>query len=178
MISVTGSAIARIISLTIVAVSCFDAVPVLAQGMARDLVRERVNRMLEQRASRGRLPEASPRGSAGQVEKYKIAGLEVAVWEPPERVSRVPLVLFSHGFHGRNTQSGGLASAMADAGYLVMAPNHQDAIGNGLKPPVVPFKQPALWSERTFKDRGIDICRLLEALHKDPVWSARIDWTR
>src|SRR5262249_45712827 len=23
-----------------------------------------------------------------------------------------------------------------------------------------------------------DICRLLEALHKDPVWSARIDWTR
>ncbi|MBA2588987.1 MAG: hypothetical protein H0U98_10220 [Alphaproteobacteria bacterium] len=38
----------------------------------------------------------------------------------------VPLILFSHGFGGCAQQSRTLTQALADAGYAVLAPNHQD----------------------------------------------------
>src|SRR5262245_6953359 len=71
--------------------------------------------------SRGR----STRVAAGDT--LQIAGLSVAVWRPPAPRGAVPLILFSHGFGGCATQSTFLTGALADAGYLIIAPNHADA---------------------------------------------------
>ncbi|MDR3615004.1 MAG: dienelactone hydrolase family protein [Candidatus Obscuribacterales bacterium] len=116
-----------------------------------------------------------------QQDFISIAGLKVAVWQPQALKQPAPLVIFSHGFHGRNTQSSFLMTAMAKAGYLVMAPDHDDA--NTLGKPAamrseVAFKQADCWSETTYKKRGQDIENLLAALHKDPNWSKRIDWPK
>jgi dienelactone hydrolase len=116
-----------------------------------------------------------------QQEFISIAGLKVAVWPPPAVKKPVPLIIFSHGFRGRNTQSRFLMMAMAKAGYLVMAPDHDDAntlSTPGAMPAEVSFKQPGAWSETTYKKRGQDIQNLLAALHKDKDWNERIDWSK
>jgi len=54
-------------------------------------------------------------------EEIEIAGLRVSVWQPSrEATVPVPLVIFSHGFHGTSTQSTFLMKALADNGYLVV----------------------------------------------------------
>jgi predicted dienelactone hydrolase len=110
-----------------------------------------------------------------------IAGLKVAVWRPPTVKQPMPLVIFSHGFKGRNTQSRFLMLALTKAGYLVMAPDHDDATALGIQgtePPEVPFHKATDWSETTYKKRGQDIQNLLTALHKDKDWNERIDWSK
>jgi alpha-beta hydrolase superfamily lysophospholipase len=65
-------------------------------------------------------------------ERLSIAGLDVMVWKPDETAPpALPIVVFSHGFHGCTTQSRFLMIALASAGYLVVASNHRDAICNG-----------------------------------------------
>lgn len=65
-------------------------------------------------------------------ERLSVAGLDVMVWQPEETPSAaLPIVVFSHGFHGCATQSCFLMTALASAGYLVVAPNHRDATCNG-----------------------------------------------
>lgn len=118
-----------------------------------------------------------------KVERADIAGLEVAIWRPEHNSSPAPLVVFSHGFHGINTQSAYLMKAMADAGYFVVAPNHADAsksglLGSGLSQPELSFAKPRDWSDSTYKQRGEDICKLIDALQKDPKWSAQIDFSK
>jgi predicted dienelactone hydrolase len=114
----------------------------------------------------------------------RIAGLAVTIWspDPPQRAA-LPVVIFSHGFHGCATQSRFLMRAFADAGYLVFAPNHRDATCDGgsarwLDRPAVPFARPDLWSASSFRDRADDIVHLLAALRADRDWSQRIDWRR
>jgi predicted dienelactone hydrolase len=91
-----------------------------------------------------------------------------------------PLILFSHGFHGCNTQSTFLMEALAKAGYLLMAPNHKDATCGGglLERPEQPFQNPGSWNQTTYKARGDDIVRLLDAVRHDKQWSELIDWSR
>lgn len=115
-----------------------------------------------------------------EAKKYKIAGLDVAVWQSPLAIGKCPLVIFSHGFHGFNGQSVFIMQALARTGYLVIAPNHKDAIGGGglLSKPEQSFRQPQLWNESTYKGRGDDIKRLIVALQADPQWNSRIDWTK
>jgi hypothetical protein len=61
-------------------------------------------------------------------ERLSIAGLDVMVWEPDETTpTALPVVVFSHDFHGCATQSRFLMTTLASAGYLVVAPNHRDA---------------------------------------------------
>lgn len=139
-----------------------------------------------------------------------IAGLKVAVWAPAKKVSPpasgdspsasslsspkssrlvpdngvtpspAPLVIFSHGFRGLNLQSIDIMRALARAGYLVMAPNHRDAIVSGefIGRPQQPFANADTWSEVTYKDRGEDIAALVSALKADSYWAPRIDWSR
>lgn len=118
--------------------------------------------------------------SASQTDflRLSIAGLKVAVWEPAQ--TPAPLVVFSHGFHGVNVQTLFLMHALKKHGYLVIAPNHQDAIGGGgtFARPEQPFAKVQDWSDRTFAQRGDDVKHLLAALHEDPSWSHKIDWTR
>jgi predicted dienelactone hydrolase len=142
--------------------------PTSAQNQSfRDRIRERMKE---------RMAKANT-GAPEQTEKYKIAGLDVAVWRPQTQ-EKAPLVIFSHGFGGVNTQSVFIMKAMAQAGYLVMAPNHKDArFGGGLKPEVS-FVKSGSWNDQTYADRRNDIVNLLQALHNDPAWDKQIDWSK
>ena len=63
---------------------------------------------------------------AHDVTHITVAGRDVAVWKPggPAPPSGYPVIVFSHGFMGCNTQSVFLTEALAASGYLVVAPNH------------------------------------------------------
>jgi len=155
--------------------------PLLAQGMLRD----RFQRHMETKDSEPAQDSADviPDTSDAQgVERCVIAGLKVAVWEPAHSTGPAPLVVFSHGFHGGCTQSKFIMEALSKAGYLVVAPDHKDAglgkSGGLFLRPEVPFTRVSAWSDKTYKTRADDIVNLMNALHKDPKWSARIDWNR
>ena len=61
-----------------------------------------------------------------------LAGMNVTVWsQEMDQTIKQPVIIFSHGFHGCATQSRFLMEAFASAGYLVFAPNHQDATCHG-----------------------------------------------
>jgi predicted dienelactone hydrolase len=66
-----------------------------------------------------------------QQENVSFAGHTGVVWLPDgmtETSQAYPLILFSHGWAGSATQSTYICAALADAGYIVIAPNHLDAI--------------------------------------------------
>ncbi len=111
-----------------------------------------------------------------------IGTLHVTVWRPTETGAH-PLVIFSHGFHGSSRQSTFLMKALADHGYLVIAPNHKDAFRFGkpnaaLVAPTQSFAQAARWTDATYKDRADDIRGLVKKLKSDPNWNKEIDWTK
>jgi predicted dienelactone hydrolase len=73
--------------------------------------------------------------------------------------------------------------AFAAAGYLVFAPNHNDAgCGNSraafLTRPEESFRHPASWTDKTYRDRYDDFIRLTDSLRQDPKWNNQIDWSR
>ena len=83
-----------------------------------------------------------------------------------------PVVVFSHGFSGCNTQSTFLMEALARGGYLVLAPNHGDARCGSVRRgagelagfrPEQPFRDEKQWSDATYKGRAADIRALLDA---------------
>ena len=113
----------------------------------------------------------------------RIGGLSVTVWSQENAGNPRPTVIFSHGFHGCATQSRFLMEGLADAGYLVIAPNHRDATCAGgeatwMGRPDLPFQQPEGWNDTTYRDRADDIRRLLDALRSDDRWRTQIDWDR
>jgi predicted dienelactone hydrolase len=123
---------------------------------------------------------AAETSSASQ--KIEVAGLEVAAWLPkPDAPGPWPIIIFSHGFHGCSTQSTFLMKALADTGYAVFAPNHQDAacrkLRAWLKRPAASFQDPRDWSEATYADRAHDLEQLIDTLSKDPRYrDAPYDW--
>lgn len=118
------------------------------------------------------------RVSAGNVLHVAVAGRDVAWWKPvgPPPAGGYPVVLFSHGFTGCNTQSVFLMQALAGAGYLVLAPNHKDAAcGTAWHPgkllalrPQEPFVDASQWSDATYKDRDADVESVLDAVLGEP----------
>ncbi len=112
----------------------------------------------------------------------QVAGLEVAAWMPSDATPPPwPVVIFSHGFHGCNTQSTFLMRALAKAGYAVFAPNHRDAACRNprawLMRAQAPFRNPKSWNETTYADRAQDIENLIDTLSIDPRYqSPRFDW--
>jgi predicted dienelactone hydrolase len=122
---------------------------------------------------------ASLQTAASQARYEDIAGLKVSVWKPTTS-GPAPLIIFSHGLHATSRQSTFLMKALADHGYLVLAPNHKDSpVNQGNKiPPPIPLIEPRQWSDSTYKDRADDINALLKALKDDPQWSSQIDWDR
>jgi len=117
-------------------------------------------------------------------ERLSIAGLDVTVWQPDETPpAALPIIVFSHGFHGCATQSRFLMTALAAAGYLVVAPNHRDATCNSgsarwIDRPEQRFVEPETWDETSFRDRADDIIHLVAALKTTSAWRSRIDWQR
>lgn len=127
---------------------------------------------------RERIKERSTEKPA-KASTIKLAGLEVAVWPAQNPKGPAPVILFSHGFNGCNTQSTFLMEALAQAGYMVFAPNHKDAAcGNGFSKAEESFRDSASWTDQTYRDRLNDMTGLMTALRASPEWSSRLDWTR
>lgn len=162
------------LSLLAVAIPIVAEEPLRATAPASGQIRERLGeRIQDRREQRG------PRERRTADETHQIAGLNVAVWRPSQRL-RAPLIVFSHGFKGCNTQSMFLMEAMADAGYLVVAPNHKDSIcneGSRGGRPEERFGRASDWNDRTYADRRDDINRLVDALRQDRQWSSQINWS-
>lgn len=130
--------------------------------------------------------------AAQDVQHINVAGRDVAIWKPagPAPSAGYPLVVFSHGFTGCNTQSIFLMEALAKAGYLVLAPNHKDArcgtARGGWRPgmglhtrPQQPFRDAAAWSDATYKDRQADMEAVLDAaLHGPAFQGVPVDASR
>ncbi len=127
------------------------------------------------------------------VTEITIAGRRVAMWKPmgAPLPDGYPAILFSHGFTGCGTQSVFLTEALAQAGYLVLAPDHGDAAcGPGHEGKLFeklstmrseePFTHPDVWSEATYRDRGADLEAVLDTILKEksfqgvPIDSSRI----
>jgi predicted dienelactone hydrolase len=111
---------------------------------------------------------------AQSVAHVAVGGRDVAMWGPSGKAvpGGYPVIVFSHGFGGCNTQSIFLMEALSDAGYLVLAPNHRDAsCGSARKfdvrgdwRPEEPFQRPAQWDDATYRDRAEDIRSVLDAV--------------
>src|SRR6185369_7228928 len=67
-------------------------------GAIRDRIRERVEEKKEE------AKDTKARNERPPTEERKIAGLNVAIWKPLQS-GKAPLIVFSHGLHGCNTQS-------------------------------------------------------------------------
>jgi len=110
---------------------------------------------------------------AAQERDVRIADVDTVVWTPDAAAAaRLPVVLFSHGMYMCPAQSRRLTAALADAGYLVIAPLHSDSTCShsmsadlsrlGMKPSL-------FWNDSDYRDRAEDIRKVLEALPADPV---------
>jgi predicted dienelactone hydrolase len=119
---------------------------------------------------------AVPLAAAFAAPRATVGGRDVAYWKPsgPVPVEGYPLIVFSHGFGGSSTQSTFLMEAMANAGYLVLAPDHADArkswypgsflLGFVFNRPEEPFRKEAEWSDATYRDRRDDIEAILDGV--------------
>ena len=120
---------------------------------------------------------------AADEESTRIGGIAVVVWSKPGVTPQAqPVIVFSHAMYMCPTQSRYLMRALADAGYLVIAPRHADSNCDlsidftdlsryALKPSL-------LWSDSDYRDRGDDIRRLVAALFRDPRFAHRADPVR
>jgi predicted dienelactone hydrolase len=125
----------------------------------------------------------------------KIRQPKVEIWLPPQfRASeqKWPLIVFSHGFGGCNTQSEFLTSYLADHGYIVIAPNHTDANcrrgafqttrtqqpGGRVERPEKPFRSPEMWTEETEADRREDVLFAVSSMMDDRQYKNYVDTDR
>jgi len=120
--------------------------------------------------------------AAGE-ETLDLGGVRTTVWSDADATGALPVLVFSHGFHGCATQSRFLMTAFASAGYLVLAPNHRDATCNGgragwLDRPAQPFDRPDAWTDAVYRDRADDIRTVVDALGRDARLRDRADLHR
>jgi dienelactone hydrolase len=153
------------------------ALPAAAQMLPQELLD-----LLKPKAQQGPPKPADKPAAPKKMETATIAGLTVAVWMPPDATPRpLPVILFSHGWRGCNTQSSFLMRALAAAGYVVLAPNHRDAACSKLaqaRGPEELFVRPNLWTDHTYEDRRTDLAALIDTMRKQVPWSSLIDWTK
>ena len=90
-----------------------------------------------------------------------IGGVEVEIRRAGDGI--YPLVIFSHGMGGCPGNNDGIQSRLADAGYIVVAPKHEDCF-SGSKTPDVAWNDPENWTDQTNRDRRDDIHAVLDAL--------------
>ena len=90
-----------------------------------------------------------------------IDGVEVEIRRAGNGI--YPLVVFSHGMGDCPSDNDGIQSRLADAGYIVVAPKHDDC-ASGSSTPDVAWSDPQNWTDQTNRDRRDDIHALLDAL--------------
>jgi predicted dienelactone hydrolase len=100
-------------------------------------------------------------------------------------VVKSPVIVFSHGFLGCATQSKFLTEALAEHGYWVVAPQHNDATCREARrrerPPsqkAPAFTHPDAWTDDTFVDRADDIRAVVDAIAHDTQLASRLDLDR
>lgn len=116
----------------------------------------------------------------------RIGGVAVVVWtsvglEYLPQEARLPLILFSHGMYMCPTQARFLTMALAERGYIVIAPRHADSnceISIWPELARMGFKPSPLWTESDFRDRAEDIRRIVQTLPLDPRFRTRVDISR
>lgn len=91
-----------------------------------------------------------------------MAGRKVAIWKP-STPGPYPTVLFSHGFRGVNVQSHTILKTLTAAGYLVLAPDHQDAFTQGGR-----VEWGGTWTDTNQRNRGDDLVAVWKAALEDP----------
>ena len=108
---------------------------------------------------------------AADEEATRIGGVDVVVWAPSSGERRkLPVVMFSHALYLCPTQSRYLTRALADAGYLVIAPRHEDSSCTFSMWPSLSrwsAKPSPLWTEDDYRDRADDIRKVVDALPGD-----------
>jgi len=110
-----------------------------------------------------------------------VGGVDAVVWRSSQPVAGVqPVVVFSHAMHMCPTQSRYLMHALADAGYLVLAPRHADSNCRLSIPDLSRqgFKPSLFWSDDDFRDRADDVRRIVAALPHDARFRDHIDISR
>lgn len=119
---------------------------------------------------------------AAREETARIGGVDVVVWTPsPPPRERLAVIVFSHALYMCPTQSRYLTRAIADAGYLVIAPLHADSSCRfSLWPSVwrMSGKPSPLWNDADYRDRADDIRNVVAALSADPRYGAIADVAR
>ena len=107
---------------------------------------------------------------AANEEATRIGGVDAVVWSSSDApFDPQPVVVFSHAMHMCPTQSRYLTRALADAGYLVIAPKHADSNCTLSIPELsrMGFKPSLMWSDDDFRDRADDIRKVVTALPGD-----------
>jgi predicted dienelactone hydrolase len=100
----------------------------------------------------------------------------------PTTSTRYPLVVFSHGMGSCGMQSVFFTEELARRGYVVAAPDHQDAScasdGSAYGLPGLPdssYFNPFAWTDQTYVDRRNDVTAVMNALIADPQFGLAID---
>ncbi len=108
---------------------------------------------------------------AADEESTRIGGVEVVVWRPSASAQEaLPVVMFSHALYMCPTQSRYLTSALADEGYLVIAPQHADSsCSMSVSPSLsrISGKPSLLWTDDDYRDRAEDIRTVVAGLRHD-----------
>lgn len=102
-----------------------------------------------------------------------IAGVEVEIRKGGK--DKYPLVIFSHGFGTCPSANDEIQENLANRGYTVIAPKHQDCLD---EPPEdeEAWLEPEEWTEETYRSRRDDISEILAALPYEEKWAQYIDF--
>lgn len=119
---------------------------------------------------------------AAEEESTQIGGIDVVVWTPSAGERRgLPVLVFSHALYMCPTQSRYLTSALADAGYLVVAPRHGDSSCSFSFWPSLSrwsAKPSPMWTDEDYRDRADDIRAVVDALPGDARYRDAADMGR
>ena len=146
-------------------------------------------------------PAACPAQLSVGYQVTSIGGVKAAIWYPtteaekafqyspdvasslasnaaPTTCARFPLVVFSHGLFGCGTQSLFVTETLARRGYVVVAPDHPDALcsvdgappsGTTVNEPSV--ADPASWTDSTYAERFQQVRSIVDTLLAGSAWT-------
>lgn len=153
-------------------------------------------------------PVACPAQLSVGYQVATIGGVKAAVWYPtteaeavfqyssdtasslaanaaPTTCTRFPLIVFSHGLFGCGIQSLFVTETLARQGYVVVAPDHPDALcsvdgappsGTTVNEPSV--ADPASWTDNTYAERFQQVRAIVDTMLANSAWTAQIDPAR
>jgi predicted dienelactone hydrolase len=133
-----------------------------------------------------------PTGNTPSVQAYGQGGLtgEVAEHGAISGKGPFPLVIFSHGYGGCGLQSVFFTEELARHGYIVVAPDHNDALSCSIQPrnrsdalaefDLRQFANPKAFTDASFVDRRDDVRAVIDEFlspdhQKGPVFEGTID---